>query len=466
MKCTRLALMATLASGLVATSVQGQSPRGLPVRSAALSYDYYQQDGDYAPSPSDYPVPQVPAYEAAPSCACQAESLCCEAAEPACDPWRVFPEICGWQIYGFLNGSATANADSPASHFNGPVTFLDREEVRLNQAYMTVEKIADGSNCCLDWGGRVDLLYGTDYVFTQAAGLELQQNGDPHWNRRFQQYGLALPQAYAEAAYGDLSVKIGHFYTIIGYQVVPATGNFFVTQPYTFQYGEPFTHTGALATWKYSDTVTLYGGLVNGWDKLDADSDVLATMVGIQYSPDHGAYNIYLTGIVGEEDGIAVPTLGTRALYSLVFTYNISNNWQYVLQHDNGWQNNGGVAGQDAEWYGVNNYLFYTVNECWKLGARAEWFRDDDGARLNAAPVRLGGAATAAGLFGVAAPAAGDFAGNYYEVALGANWTPHANLIVRPELRWDWSDGNVAAPYDDFTKDSQFIAAVDAIVLY
>ncbi|MGE3780410.1 MAG: porin, partial [Pirellulaceae bacterium] len=391
------------------------------------------------------------------------------AEEASCDPWRLFPEVCGWQVYGFLNGSATANADSPRSHYNGPVTFLDKEEVRLNQAYLIAEKVADGSNCCLDWGGRVDLMYGTDYVFTQAAGLELHDNGAPHWNGPsnigpFRQYGLALPQAYAEAAYGDLSVKVGHFYTIIGYQVVPANGNFFITQPYTFQYGEPFTHTGALATWKYSDEVTLYGAVVNGWDKFDAESDVLGTMGGVLYAPDHGAYTIFLTGIVGEEDGIAVPTQGTRALYSLVFTYNISDNWQYVLQHDNGYQNNGGPAGADAEWYGVNNYLFYTVNECWKLGARAEWFRDDDGVRLAGAPVRLGGAANAAALFGAAAP--GSFAGNYYEVALGANWTPHANLIVRPELRWDWSEGTAAAPYDDFTKDSQFIAAVDAILLF
>jgi hypothetical protein len=75
--------------------------------------------------------------------------------------------------------------------------------------------------------------------------------------------------------------------------------------------------------------------------------------------------------------------------------------------------------------------------------------------------VRLGGLAAlgVAGLPDVAA-------GNYYEFALGANWTPHANLIVRPELRWDWSDGTAIAPYNDLTKDSQFMAAVDAILFF
>ena len=55
-----------------------------------------------------------------------------------------------------------------------------------------------------------------------------------------------MPQAYAEVGYNDLTVKVGHFYTIIGYEVVPAPDNFFYSHAYTMQYGEPFTHTGML----------------------------------------------------------------------------------------------------------------------------------------------------------------------------------------------------------------------------
>jgi hypothetical protein len=247
----------------------------------------------------------------------------------------------------------------------------------------------------------------------------------------------------------------------MGYQVVMANGNFFITQPYTFQYGEPFTHTGALATWKYSDEVTFYLAGVNGWDKFDAVSDKAALMGGVLYAPCHGKYTIFFTAMTGEEDGATVPPVqGVRNFYALVFTYNITDNFQYVLQHDNGWQENGVGPGVDAEWYGLNQYLFYTVNECWKLGARAEWFRDDDGVRLSAAPVRLGGLTRVTGLGAAAA------AGDYYEIALGANWTPSANLTIRPEFRWDWSDDTVIQPYDDFTKDSQFIAAIDAIIQF
>ena len=60
---------------------------------------------------------------------------------------------------------------------------------------------------------------------------------------------------------------MGHFYTIIGYEVVPATGNFFYSHAYTMYYGEPFTHTGALAEFAVNDQWTVYGGWVNGWDQ-------------------------------------------------------------------------------------------------------------------------------------------------------------------------------------------------------
>jgi hypothetical protein len=408
-------------------------------------------------------------------CGCTTDCACEEEEEETCDPWRLFPEIgCGWHLTGFINVSANANADGPGSHYNGPVSFLDRERLGMNQGYLSLEKVADSGGCGVDWGGRIDAMYGTDYVFTQAAGLELHQNGTPHWNGRpdgyTRQYGLALPQMYGEVAYNDLSVKLGHFYTIVGYQVVAANGNFFVTQPYTFQYGEPFTHTGALATYKYTDELTFYAGAVNGWDKFDAVTDQLGFLGGMLYAPCHGAYTIFLSGTHGQEDGIAVPLQGIRNMYSLVFTYNISDNWQYVAQHDNGRQDNGVAPGVDAEWYGLNQYLFYTVNECWKLGARAEVFRDDDGVRLSAAPVRLGGLGRLAALGVPGAPAAATLpaaaAGNYYEVALGANWTPNSNLVIRPEFRWDWSEGTAIRPYDDFTKDSQFMAAIDAIVLF
>ncbi len=75
-----------------------------------------------------------------------------------------------------------------------------------------------------------------------------------------------MPQAYGTVAYDKLSVKVGHFYTPAGYEVVPATGNFFYSHAFTWNFTEPFTHTGALASYAASDELTLMGGWVAGWD--------------------------------------------------------------------------------------------------------------------------------------------------------------------------------------------------------
>ena len=112
---------------------------------------------------------------------------------------------------------------------------------------------------------------GTDSRFNTAAGLEtrgyfqIAQDG-----ARSGFMVRRSPQFYLEAAYNDLKVKVGHFYAPVGYEVVPTTGNFFPNLPYTFQYGEPFTMTGVLATWQYNENVSLGGGIDQGWDNFDS----------------------------------------------------------------------------------------------------------------------------------------------------------------------------------------------------
>lgn len=462
------AFVAGLGCSLLAISAVGQDlqqPDSIDLNTYA--YNYYYQEA--APSPSDLRVepPTV---------------------DDAGDDWADGKDgdkhgkgkgrgVAGWlgdrwSLDGFINFGGTVNADNPVNRFNGPVTFNDRDDFMLNQLYLSLGRAADNGGCGFDWGARVDFLFGTDYIFTQSVGLETKDNGDNAWNGLTtglgnpDLYGLALPQAYVDLAYNKLNFRLGHFYTIMGYERVAANRNFFYSHAYTMQYGEPFTHTGGLLTWS-GDRLTLNGGLVNGWNKTDAVSDKLAFLGGVTYTPESERYSLTLSVISGEEDGTAPlpvpPATSPRNAYSLVLNYHVTSRLNYVFQHDYGKQHDRFGPNVDAEWYGINQYLFYTLNDCWRFGARFEWFRDDDGARLSAAPVRVGGPG-GLGLMLPGGPA--DFAGNYYNVTLGANWTPRANIVVRPEVRWDWSDGTAAAPFDDFSSDSQFTAAVDAIIAF
>jgi hypothetical protein len=466
MKLTKLAFAAAVAwslyaSGAIAQDIAQQPTAQQPTiqqpQAATASYsDYYYTQ----PSPSDQPAAAAPVQKMVQ--APEAAHVCDEAAEEACEPWRLFcQKECGWNIYGFVAAGAATNDD--ASFFNGPTTFPDYSDAYMNQLYAIVENTIDTGGCGCDWGGRVDVLYGTDYIFTQAVGLETRETGAPKWNSD-PFYGVAMPQAYLELGYNNLAVKLGHFYTPIGYEVVPATGNFFYTHAYTMQYGEPFTHTGGLATWKASDNLSIVGGFVNGWDNFDRVNDTGAAIAGFTWT-NGDALTVALYGIASPNEtknplAVNSPTLDTnRDMYSLVMTYLLTENLTYVFQHDNGYQRDGSVfADQSAEWYGINQYLLYTINDCWKAGMRFEWFRDDDGTRVGA--VRPGN------------PLEFGHAGNFYAVSAGLNWSPHANFIIRPELRYDWFDGENLTGNDPFDTDNlpgddeQLLAAMDIIFLW
>lgn len=383
------------------------------------------------------------------------------ASEAACDCGQIslleqlHPEsdffVKGWVSQGF-----TWNPDEPRNNFNLPTTFNDRaNEYQLNQLYVSMGIEAEESAIDWDVGAQIDLLYGSDYFFTTSVGLETHRNGTPRWNSDGPRngggaalYGLAMPQLFAEvwAPVGNgVSMKFGHFYTTLGHETVTAPDNFFYSHSYTMQYGEPFTHTGFLATTEVSDGVTVHGGFTRGWDNWEDPNSDLAFLGGVELNWDRTslAYAVH----VGDEDVIGDDT---RSSYSLVLTHHLNDQWRYVFQHDLGYQQNGvPISLGTARWYGINQYLIADLTDCLSIGSRFEWFRDHNNARV------------------LGVPAEG---GNYFNYTFGLNWRPMPNMVVRPELRWDWS--NVTPPfgltgaYDDFSDKNQFTLGTDVILSF
>lgn len=379
---------------------------------------------------------------------------------PPCDfLQRLFDDECGnnclddhgLKLHGWLAQSFTFNPDNPQTNTNGPVSFTDRaNEYQLNQLYLIFEKVLDQSADEMQLGGRFDVMYGSDYFFTTARGLELEQNGTQRWNRQKgpnrtnlgpnngQLHGFAMPQAYVEVAGNDLSVKIGHFYTIIGNEVVTAPQNFFVTHAYTMQYGEPFTHTGVLGNYKLSDKLSASAGIVQGWDNFDDTNHAKSFLGGLTYTNADSGTTVAFAIVTGEEKlNFTDPNdhyRNNRTMYSIVITQNLTEKLTYVIQHDRGAQQ-GAIPYTDAfgdnyrrkaEWYGINQYLFYQINDDLKAGVRYEWFRDDDGFRV----------------------ISDQQGANYHELSAGLNWKLCDCLMIRPECRWDWADKIGNQPFD------------------
>jgi hypothetical protein len=80
----------------------------------------------------------------------------------------------GWEFGGWIQHGVTFNSDSPNDRFNGPVITNDRSnEWLMNQLWFYMERYVDIDDVGMHWGGRIDLLYGSDAEFFQMEdGLE------------------------------------------------------------------------------------------------------------------------------------------------------------------------------------------------------------------------------------------------------------------------------------------------------
>lgn len=382
-------------------------------------------------------------------------------------------------VESWLDQGFTWNTANPGNQSNLPVTFNDRaNEYEMNQLYLVMQRKLDHRKRW-DWGARVDLLYGTDYVYTQAIGLETRNDGTNLWNGPGPResfggpggaamYGISMPQIYAEfltpIAHGT-TIKVGHFYSIMGHESVMAPENFFYSHSYTTQYAEPFTHTGILFDYRYRPNFAIKAGIVRGWDAWE-DPSVLGESVqrvgflgGVSWqSYDERTamdFNIYAGN---EQFAFFSNELQNRTNYSLVLKREISPRLTYVFQHDLGVQQGASftfttdpfaIKEIPAYWYTVVNYLYYKMNEKTSLGFRLEWFNDPKLSRVLQLPTSMGSTG-----------------GNYYEATVGLNWKPFNRCVVRPELRWDWSDVTplgTQGSYNEFTDKNQFTMGVDVL---
>ncbi len=400
----------------------------------------------------------------------------------------------GLKVGAWLNAGVTYNARNPDNNFNGPVTFGDRSgELQLNQINFFIQRAVATEGKSFDFGGRFDVMFGSDAVFTQAYGVPAYDvntgqaiprsnwdlnllNGDSRF------YDLALPQLYAEAYVpigNGLNIKLGHFYTPIGFETVPAPDNFFYTHAYTMQYGEPFTHTGIMGNYAIDGNWAVMGGVVTGsatggWDGgWDKHLGNWAGLMGGTWTSTNKASSANISGTYG---GTSEDSSNGWGMYSIVLKHNITDKIHAMVQHDHGFAE--GVVTpkgiQDAQWFGINTHLYYDLHDKVTIGLRGEWFRDDDGFRV-CSPGRVAAATNddggvpvsyASSSLSTCQPA------SYYAVTAGVNWKPLKWLNVRPNVRYDWVDGHVAGtdqgyrPFGNGNKDSQFLFSTDMTITF
>jgi hypothetical protein len=247
---------------------------------------------------------------------------------------------------------------------------------------------------------------------------------------------------------------MGHFAPSIGYEVVAAPGNFFYSHSYALGYSEPVLVTGLQADYRIGDHWNVIGGFNNGFNQFVDQNGMLHFMGGVKWHNDEQKVSVSLMTDVGPQFAAD----DDQYEYTLVFKKQFNEKLLYAFEQVLGGTENvsSTTPGGYAKWYGLDQYLFYTLNKCWSAGARVEVFRDQNGSRV-----------AGVGNANYGWPAAAGFAGTFTEVTTGLNWHPHPNFVVRPELRWDCYSGTTnhdgQLPFGDGTRSSQFLFATDLV---
>jgi Putative beta-barrel porin-2, OmpL-like. bbp2 len=368
-----------------------------------------------------------------------------------------------FKISGWIDSGITFNPDSPQSNQNFGRLFDDRaNEPLLNQVVINFERTLVPQPGQFDWGFKLQFMYGSDARFIHSLGLF-----DRTANEILQP---DLVEAYLNLHFPvvterGLDLKLGKFVTLEGAETIDPRTNFFYSHSYIFNFGIPFNHTGALATFHASELLDVYAGITRGVNtSVDDNNDSVAFDGGVGLNLLEGK----LTALASTHIGPETPedNRHNRYLNDLTITAKPTKNFTSITDLNYIYD-----EAVDATGYGVAQYFIYTINDFFSIGVRGEIWRDADGFYVtsfaendDAADLLRGGSIT------LDPRTVGGGKTTYGAVTLGLNIKPPvpkpaASLVIRPELRFDRAL-NGTRPFNDSSDRNQFTASIDVILTF
>ncbi|MGH8094779.1 MAG: porin [Chthoniobacterales bacterium] len=365
-----------------------------------------------------------------------------------------------FKISGWIDAGITGNFASPPDNQNFGRFFDDRvNQPLLNQAVINFERALAPQPGQFDWGFKVQFMYGSDARFIHSLGL-LDHTAatsiiQPDLVEAY--FNLHLPMVTE----GGLDLKLGKFVTLEGAETIDPRTNFFYSHTYIFDFGIPFNHTGALATFHAAKWLDLYSGITVGVNTSEDNNDNPSFHGGVGLNLLDGKLTVLAATSIGPET--PNDNHDQRYLNCVTTTWKITEKLTSITDlnyaHD---------AGADADAYGIAQYFTYTINNWLTSGIRGEVFRDDKGFYVVSFanthdPVRaLDGLPTSD------PRTVGGGKTTYGAITAGVNIKPPmpkpmAGLVIRPELRYDRSLNNTR-PFNQSSDRDQFTLGIDFLL--
>ena len=315
---------------------------------------------------------------------------------------------------GYMNAGYFTNFAGDRS--NGYTDCWSETTPAFNALYLSATKKAYTGGCGYDVGFGVDFMFGEDArILHSARGLD-QGWTTGHMSDGRDSYGFAMPQLYMEMAINNWSVKMGHFYGLIGYEGATANNRFFYTKGLICSVST-VAQTGVLATYSGFQNLDVTLGWVNGWNNGFDNSEYGEGMVTGAFTYHMNQYaSIKYAFLAGTSD-ISAPlgafgpiapasAKGDTSVHNVVLDLQLTGRLESVsLLYYGDFDGNTVLS--------LGEHIYYDLNCCTKAGFRAEWMKGT-----------INGDATELTTYGI-----------------GLNYHPagYQNLYIRPELRYDKS---------------------------
>jgi Putative beta-barrel porin-2, OmpL-like. bbp2 len=176
----------------------------------------------------------------------------------------------------------------------------------------------------------------------------------------------------------NVLLNVGKLDLPIGFERDDEPLNFLVSPSFNFELARPVKLVGFDASWRPSARLGVDGFVFNGWATDLDPNHGKSGGARLEFLP-HSGVILGLSGLYGSEGEADA----TNNRYLLNLDYALQPAWNWVvagelnLGGDRGVQPDGG----DATWGGGMVTLFHRFTPSWGTAARAEAFRDADGAR-------------------------------------------------------------------------------------